>query len=151
MNFTQTFPLRTRGLSIDNRINIIIGVLTIVIGILSTILAWATWRLTHDRHVCHARHSADLPTSIPPRGLSLDNRINLIIGIMTIIIGVLGTLLAWATWRLTHIHHRLRHRISHDEDAVIESKPLQELPAPPKTTSAHLLGYELAFRIGRSR
>lgn len=38
-----------RGLSEDNKINLIIGILTIVIGILSSILAWATWRLTGDR------------------------------------------------------------------------------------------------------
>ncbi|KAF8847417.1 hypothetical protein BDZ45DRAFT_754926 [Acephala macrosclerotiorum] len=62
---------------------------------------------------------------------------------MRIIIGVLSTLLAWATWRLSHIHLRNRH-LSHDEDAVIESTPLQELPALHTTTSAHLLGYELA-------
>jgi len=38
-----------RGISQDNKINIIIGVLTIMIGILSSILAWSTWKLTRDR------------------------------------------------------------------------------------------------------
>ncbi|CZR55292.1 uncharacterized protein PAC_05179 [Phialocephala subalpina] len=97
----------------------------------------------------HNRKATGLTKVIPPRGLSLDNRINLIIGILTIIIAVLSTLLAWATWRLSHIHLRNRH-LSHDEDTIIESTPLQELPAPHTTTSAHLLGYELAFRIGRN-
>ena len=46
----------TRGLSADNKVNIIIGVLTIVIGILSAILAWATWRLTWDRRLRHRLH-----------------------------------------------------------------------------------------------
>jgi hypothetical protein len=45
----QPKTLLSRGLSLDNRINLIIGVLTIVVGILSTILAWAMWRLTDDR------------------------------------------------------------------------------------------------------
>lgn len=40
-----------RGLSLDSKINLIIGVLTIVIGTLSAILAWATWRLTSFRRV----------------------------------------------------------------------------------------------------
>jgi hypothetical protein len=43
----------TRGLSADNKVNIIIGVLIIVIGILSAVLAWATWRLTRDRRRRH--------------------------------------------------------------------------------------------------
>lgn len=41
--------ITTRDLSTDNKINIIIGVLTIVIGILSAMLAWSTWRLTKER------------------------------------------------------------------------------------------------------
>jgi hypothetical protein len=47
----------TRGLSTDNKVNVIIGVLTIVIGILSAILAWATLRLTGDRRRRHGHLS----------------------------------------------------------------------------------------------
>lgn len=38
-----------RTLSPDTKINLIIGILAITIGILSAILAWPTWRLTRDR------------------------------------------------------------------------------------------------------
>jgi hypothetical protein len=37
------------SLSIDTKVNLIIGIFTIVTGILSTLLAWAMWRLTRDR------------------------------------------------------------------------------------------------------
>ena len=49
----QFRQLLTQGLSADNEVNIIIGVLTIAIGILSAILAWATWKLTRDRRHRH--------------------------------------------------------------------------------------------------
>ena len=57
-----------RGLSTDSDINIIIGALTIVIGILSAILAWATWRLTHDRRRRRHGHEStidEVPFQIP--------------------------------------------------------------------------------------
>lgn len=50
-----------RGLSVDNRINLIIGTLTIMIAVLSTLLAWATWRLTSDRRHRHTHHGSEYP------------------------------------------------------------------------------------------
>lgn len=82
-------------------------------------------------------------TSVPllARGLPLDTKVNLIIGALTIVIGILSTILAWATWRLTRDRHLRRGHQSPPEESV----PLQTLPASEKR-----LGYELALRIGRS-
>ncbi|KAE8451059.1 hypothetical protein EG329_004731 [Mollisiaceae sp. DMI_Dod_QoI] len=79
------------------------------------------------------------------RGLSLDTRVNLIIGILTIVIGILSAILAWATWRLTDDRQR-RRSTRHRQSPEPESIPLQ-VPPPPPTP----LGVEFAFRIGRSR
>ena len=48
------------SLSTDNKINIIIGVLTVVIGILSAIIAWATWRLSQ----AHCRRIHESPSKL---------------------------------------------------------------------------------------
>lgn len=48
--------LNRRSMSIDTQINLIIGSLTIATGVLSVILAWATWRLTDDRRRERHRH-----------------------------------------------------------------------------------------------
>jgi hypothetical protein len=54
---STSIPLLARGLPLDTKVNLIIGALTIVIGILSTILAWATWRLTRDRRLRRGHQS----------------------------------------------------------------------------------------------
>jgi hypothetical protein len=66
--FAHIHTVLARGLSTDSDINIIIGALTIVIAILSAILAWATWRLTRDgRRRRHGHESAidEFPFQIP--------------------------------------------------------------------------------------
>jgi hypothetical protein len=94
-------PLLARGLPLDTKVNLIIGALTIVIGILSTILAWATWRLTRDRRLRRGHQSEFLHVG---RGNAADLK-----------------------------------------GPSEESVPLQTLPAPEQR-----LGYELALRFGRS-
>lgn len=47
----SAFLNTTRGLTVDTRINLIIGVFTIAIGILGCVLAWATWRLSGHRRL----------------------------------------------------------------------------------------------------
>lgn len=66
---------------------------------------------------------------------------NLIIGILTIVIGFLSTVLAWATWKLTRDRRR---RMGHMSPPIEpnELRPLAGYKLP--------LGYELALRIGRS-
>jgi hypothetical protein len=54
---SKSIPLLARSLPLDTKVNLIIGALTIVIGILSTILAWATWRLTRDRRLRRGHQS----------------------------------------------------------------------------------------------
>ncbi|KAH8596688.1 hypothetical protein B0O99DRAFT_685683 [Bisporella sp. PMI_857] len=77
------------------------------------------------------------------RGLSQDNKINIILGVFSTTTGILSALLAWATWRLTRDR---RHRHGHESPSE-QDIPLQ---APSRTASASALGYELAFRFGRS-
>ncbi|KAN0101690.1 hypothetical protein V8E51_012200 [Hyaloscypha variabilis] len=76
-----------------------------------------------------------------PRSLTADTKINLILGIFTIVTGILSTLLAWAMWRLT----RDRRRRHGHESPIIDSTPLQLHPEPRGR-----LGYEVALRFGRS-
>ncbi|KAH8779324.1 hypothetical protein BGZ57DRAFT_760872, partial [Hyaloscypha finlandica] len=38
--------LYPRSISADTKVNLIIGTFTIVTGVLSTLLAWAMWKLT---------------------------------------------------------------------------------------------------------
>lgn len=49
MPYTPSTQLLPRAILADNKINVIIGVMTIVISVLSATLGWATWRLTNDR------------------------------------------------------------------------------------------------------
>jgi len=55
--FVAFLPL---SLSADTKINIIIGVLTIVTGVLSTLLAWAMWKLTREARRRHGHESESL-------------------------------------------------------------------------------------------
>lgn len=52
----------SRSLSLDNEINIIIGVLTIAIGILGVLLAWVMWRVARDpsSRRCRAEQILDI-------------------------------------------------------------------------------------------
>ncbi|KAH9220581.1 hypothetical protein DL95DRAFT_383073 [Leptodontidium sp. 2 PMI_412] len=85
-----------------------------------------------------------LPTPtihILPRGISADNKINIIIGVLTIVIGILSSMLAWSTWRLTRDRRRRHGHMS----PAINPIPLEHIPHRlPR------LGYELALRFGRS-
>jgi len=76
--------------------------------------------------------------NILTRGLSTDNKINLIFGVFTIIIGVLSIALGWAMWRLMERPRRLRH----------ESPSLE--PIPLETGPSARTGYELTLRFGRN-
>jgi hypothetical protein len=44
-NNLPAFVVARRGLSTDNTINIIFGMLASIIGFLSLLVAWTTWRL----------------------------------------------------------------------------------------------------------
>lgn len=57
----------SRGLSQDGTINVTISVLTILIAILSAILAWATWRLTRRRG--HRHRQSMSPTRLNIEGI----------------------------------------------------------------------------------
>ncbi|KUJ24330.1 uncharacterized protein LY89DRAFT_18597 [Mollisia scopiformis] len=96
-----------------------------------------------SRLLCQQSNST--PLMFSKRNLSIDNRINLIIGILSVVIGILSAILAWATWRLTDDRRRrcARHHHSPEPELV----PLQTLPTPPTQPT----GVEIAFRIGRSR
>jgi F0F1-type ATP synthase delta subunit len=54
--------LRSRDLSTSDKINLIIGILTTIIGVLSVVLAWVMWRLTNDR-----RRTRTLSRYLPDR------------------------------------------------------------------------------------
>ncbi|KAH8779323.1 hypothetical protein BGZ57DRAFT_889700 [Hyaloscypha finlandica] len=80
--------------------------------------------------------------------LTTDTKVNLIIGIFTIVTGILSTLLAWAMWRLTR-DRRHRHGYRHQSPRIDSpSTELELLPAPraPKPR----LGYEVALRFGET-
>ncbi|KAN0101689.1 hypothetical protein V8E51_012199 [Hyaloscypha variabilis] len=79
-----------------------------------------------------------------PRGLSTDTKINLIIGIFTIVTGILSTLLAWAMWRLTR-DRRHRHGREHS-NPTSDSGAIELLPTPAGPRPR--LGYEVALRFG---
>jgi len=62
------------SLSIDTKVNLIIGIFTIVTGILSTLLAWAMWRLTRDRRD-RSRQEHGHQSTTPSQGKEvLENR-----------------------------------------------------------------------------
>jgi len=62
------------SLSTDTKVNLIIGIFTIVTGILSTLLAWAVWRLTRDRRNRYRQEHGHQSTT-PPQGKEvLENR-----------------------------------------------------------------------------
>ncbi|PMD42635.1 hypothetical protein L207DRAFT_510866 [Hyaloscypha variabilis F] len=79
-----------------------------------------------------------------PRGLSTDTKINLIIGIFTIVTGILSTLLAWAMWRLTR-DRRHRHAREHFSPTS-DSGVIELLPTPAGARPR--LAYEVALRFG---
>ncbi|KAH8779321.1 hypothetical protein BGZ57DRAFT_889691 [Hyaloscypha finlandica] len=88
--------------------------------------------------------SGPLPTTspsvedIPSRSLSTDTKVNLIIGIFTIVIGALSTLFAWAMWRLTEDRRR---RCRH-ESPTVDSNALQVIPEPKGR-----MGYEVTLKL----
>ncbi|TVY78385.1 hypothetical protein LSUE1_G006623 [Lachnellula suecica] len=93
------------------------------------------------------------PTTLPTitkRALSTDNKINIIIGILTLVIGILSVILAWAMWRLTSD----RRRRLHSRSPSPPTSPIELLPIPTMipghAPGTNRLGYEVAFRIGRS-
>jgi hypothetical protein len=53
------------------------------------------------------------PTASSPRSLSTDTKINLIIGVFTIVTGILSLLLGWAMWRIS-LDRRRRHGHGHE-------------------------------------
>lgn len=87
-----------------------------------------------------------LPTAITTRALSPDTTINLIIGILTLAVGLLSAILAWAMWRVSSDGRR-RLRRSRSEPSPIELLPTGAVT--PRTGNDRL-GYEVAFRVGRS-
>lgn len=101
------------------------------------------------------------------RALSPDNKINITIGTLSIVIGFLSVVLAWATWKLTRDRRRrLSHMgmysylfLSHILQRHCARKKLKVFVLGPPTDSNVFqtlatrrlpLGYELALRIGRS-
>lgn len=97
-------------------------------------------------------------TSIPifARGVPLDTRVNLIIGALTIAIGILSTILAWATWRLTR-DRRVRRghegeflQVQRGNAADLKGPAEESVPLQTVTAPEQRLGYELALRFGRS-
>ncbi|PMD16674.1 hypothetical protein NA56DRAFT_708568 [Hyaloscypha hepaticicola] len=104
--------LFSRSLSADTKINLILGVFTIVTGVLSTLLAWALWRLTRDR-----RRQLGYETLFPHSSkLSTATDINLIIGVFTVVTG-----------------------------PTIDADAIELAPAPRPQ-----FGYEVALRFGRN-
>ncbi|TVY19214.1 hypothetical protein LARI1_G001761 [Lachnellula arida] len=104
-------------------------------------------------------------TILTPRTLSTDNTINLIIGVLTIAVGILSTILAWAMWRLTSDGRRRLHLRSPNPHTNADFKqgqssspspspsPVPSSPielVPTQASLANRNGYEVAFRIGRS-
>ena len=97
------------------------------------------------------------------RGLSTDSDINIIIGALTIVIGILSAILAWATWRLTRDRRRQRHGHESTIDEIPSQIPITKPSMTSLTTSGPpideptlnipppgpQLGYELAVRFGR--
>jgi hypothetical protein len=108
---------------------------------------------------------------LPTRSLSPDTKINLIIGILTILIGILSSMPAWATWRLTG---NRRRRLGHESRSTpiplaacqgveelppindrvltcsIQGPPIDAAPLRANPEPELLLGYEFALRFGRS-
>ncbi|TVY59525.1 hypothetical protein LCER1_G000145 [Lachnellula cervina] len=92
-------------------------------------------------------------TLLTPRTLSTDNTINLIIGVLTIAVGILSTILAWAMWRLTSDGRRRVHLRSQSSSPSPSLSPPPSSPielVPTQASIANRNGYEVAFRIGRS-
>ena len=98
-------------------------------------------------------------------GLSIDTKVNLIIGVFTIITGVLSTQLAWAMWKLTRGSRRRRGHQSQfpyfnrletilDRAAsAILTRPgptIEEAPLALVSEPRARLGYEFALRFGRN-
>ncbi|KAH8789897.1 hypothetical protein F5882DRAFT_401846 [Hyaloscypha sp. PMI_1271] len=77
-----------------------------------------------------------------PRSISADTKVNLIIGIFTIVTGVLSTLLAWAMWKLTRAGSRRRAH----ESPTVDSGAIELMPRPRPRSQ----GYEVALRFGRT-
>ncbi|TVY49809.1 hypothetical protein LOCC1_G000436, partial [Lachnellula occidentalis] len=94
---------------------------------------------------------ADLnrPTAptITPRTLSTSNIINIIIGVLSIAIGILSSILAWAMWRLTSDGRRRMH-LQSPSPSPLPSSPIELMPTQASMVNRN--GYEVAFRIGRS-
>ncbi|KAE8447477.1 hypothetical protein EG329_010750 [Mollisiaceae sp. DMI_Dod_QoI] len=85
-------------------------------------------------------------TTLYPRGLSADNKINIIIGVLTIVIGILSAVLTWVTWRLTKDRRRHSLPLSRTSSNVsLQSLPSRTLAPTPG------VGYELTLRFGRSK
>ncbi|KAL2064761.1 hypothetical protein VTL71DRAFT_3900 [Oculimacula yallundae] len=59
-----------RGLSTDNKINIILGVLAIIVAVLSAMIAWSTWRGTRRRRrIGNVRHHSEEESATPLRAI----------------------------------------------------------------------------------
>ncbi|KAL2064760.1 hypothetical protein VTL71DRAFT_3899 [Oculimacula yallundae] len=57
-----------RDLSVDNKINLIVGVLAIVIAALSAWIAWSTWTVSRRRSRV-LQHGADEESATPLRAI----------------------------------------------------------------------------------
>ncbi|KAH8679905.1 hypothetical protein BGZ60DRAFT_400918 [Tricladium varicosporioides] len=85
-----------------------------------------------------------MSTSIhPTRSISTENKINLIFGIFAVTTGILGCLLAWATWKLAYGRRERRD----DTQSDPQFEELSQLQ--PQWSFQAGQGYEVTFRIGR--
>ncbi|KAK0119116.1 hypothetical protein ONS96_012181 [Cadophora gregata f. sp. sojae] len=65
-----------------------------------------------------------VPRSLTPRSLSTENKINVIIGVLAIVVATISAMIAWSTWKLS----RRRRRLLHDG----KSNPVILLPKENK-------------------
>jgi len=75
-------------------------------------------RCANHHHTAWPSHSLVDPSATASPNLSTDTKVNLIIGIFTIVTGILSTLLAWAMWRLTR-DRRHRHSYRHQSKSYL--------------------------------